>query len=229
MIPIRDINPTQRFAVVTAVLIVINCAVFLYELVLGPAAESFVAAFALVPKNLFSSAAHPLVPAGATVITSMFLHGGILHVAGNMLYLWIFGNNIEDAMGRIRFIVFYLICGSIAAYAHAWLNSTSAVPMIGASGAVSGVLGAYLMLYPRARVQTLVIFGFLIRTVEIPAMFVLGFWFILQFLNALVSGGGGQGVAWFAHVGGFAAGIMLIGPFKRRDVPFGGRKRDYDL
>ncbi len=101
--------------------------------------------------------------------------------------------------------------------------------MIGASGAISGVLGAYLMLYPRARVQTLVIFGFLIRTVEIPAMFVLGFWFILQFLNALVSGGGGQGVAWFAHVGGFVAGIVLIGPFKRRNVPFGGRKRDYDL
>jgi membrane associated rhomboid family serine protease len=161
-----------------------------------------------------------------TIFTSMFLHGGLVHMAGNMLYLWIFGNNVEDSMSRTRFIFFYFLCGAAAAYSHAAANAASIVPMIGASGAVSGVLGAYLMLYPRTRVLTLVIFGFFIRTIEVPAMFVLGFWFVLQFLNALISAGTGQGIAWYAHVGGFVAGIVLIGLFKRRNVPFGGRKRD---
>lgn len=231
MIPIKDINPTQRFAVVTAVLIALNAVVFGYELLLGPAGESFIAAFALIPDRLFSGdgANGNGIPAGATLFTSMFLHGGFLHVGGNMLYLWIFGNNIEDAMGRIRFIVFYFVCGVIAAYSHALTDPGSTVPMIGASGAVSGVLGAYLMLYPRARVHTLVIFGFYIRTVQLPALFVLGFWFVLQFLNALMSGVSGRGVAWYAHIGGFAAGIALIGLFKRRNVPFGGRKRDWQV
>jgi membrane associated rhomboid family serine protease len=157
----------------------------------------------------------------------MFLHGGPLHIAGNMLYLWIFGNNVEDAMGRLRFILFYALCGCFAAYAHAYLNRSSQVPMIGASGAVSGVLGAYLLLYPRARVVTLVVFGFYIRTIEVPAMAVLGFWFVLQFLNALVSSGAAGGVAWHAHVAGFVAGMLLIGLFKRKDVPFGGRRSHY--
>lgn len=147
-------------------------------------------------------------------------------MGGNMLYLWIFGNNIEDAMGRVRFLVFYFVCGAVAAYSHAMANSHSLVPMIGASGAVSGVLGAYLILYPRARVLTLLIFGFYIRTAEIPAMFVLGFWFLLQFLNALLPSGAAQGVAWHAHIGGFIAGVVLIGLFKRRNVPFGHRKRE---
>jgi membrane associated rhomboid family serine protease len=230
MIPIRDINPTQRFALVTAALIVINCAIYLYEVMLGTeAAESFIAVFALVPRNLFYHHTQSAIPAGVTLLTSMFLHGGLLHVAGNMLYLWIFGNNIEDSMGRIRFLIFYFLCGTIAAYGHAVMNATSAVPMIGASGAVSGVLGAYLVLYPRARVLTLLIFGFFIRTVEVPAMFVLLFWFFLQFVSALLSKEPGQGVAWFAHIGGFLAGMTLIGLFKRRSVPFGGRKRDDDL
>jgi len=228
MIPIRDINPTRRFAVVTALVIIVNCAVYLYEVLLGAdAAESFVAVYALIPRALFMAhPVHPGVPVAVTVVTSMFLHGGLLHLAGNMLYLWIFGNNIEDAMGRIRFIVFYVLCGAIAAFCHAAANAASTVPMIGASGAISGVLGAYLMLYPRARVQTLLILGFFIRTVEVPAMVVLGFWFLLQFVNAAVSSGAGQGVAWFAHIGGFVAGIVLIGPFKSRQVPFGLRKRD---
>jgi membrane associated rhomboid family serine protease len=212
-------------------LIVINSLVFAYEFLLGPAGESFIAAFALIPNRLISgnAANGNGIPAGATLFTSMFLHGGILHVAGNMLYLWIFGNNIEDAMGRIRFILFYFLCGVIAAYGHALTNPTSTVPMIGASGAVSGILGAYLMLYPRAKVMTLMAFGFYIRTIQLPAVFVLGFWFFLQFLNALMSGSAGQGVAWYAHIGGFVAGIALIGLFKRRQVPFGGRKRDWHL
>jgi membrane associated rhomboid family serine protease len=228
VIPIRDINPTIRLPIITLLLIMINTAVFIYELLLGPAIEdSFILNFALVPRHLFSSSGmEGALPAWVTVFTSMFLHGGLLHVGGNMLYLWIFGNNIEDSMGRLRFVVFYFLCGAVAAYAHAVAHQESLVPMIGASGAVSGVLGAYLLLFPRARVHTLVVFGFYIRTMEVPAMFVLGFWVILQFLNALLSSGTGQGVAWYAHIGGFGAGILLIGLFKRRDVPFGGRKRD---
>ena len=169
------------------------------------------------------------LPVAATVITSMFLHGGLLHVAGNMLYLWIFGNNVEDAMGRMRFVLFYLLCGFIAAYTHAFLVRTSATPMIGASGAISGVLGAYMLLYPRARVVTLVMLGFYLRTVEVPAVVVLGFWFAFQFLNAVLLSGTGGGVAWYAHIGGFAAGVVLIGLFKRKDVPFGGERRFRDL
>jgi membrane associated rhomboid family serine protease len=180
-----------------------------------------------MPKRLFSGVpeASGAVPVVATLFTSMFLHGGFLHIAGNMLYLWIFGNNVEDSMGRMRFIVFYFLCGIVAAYAHALANTASTVPMIGASGAISGVLGAYLLLYPRARVLTLIAFGLYIRTVEVPAMFVLGFWFVLQFLNALVSAGAGGGVAWYAHIGGFVAGILLIGLFKRRDVSLWSRRR----
>lgn len=230
MIPIKDINPTRRFPAVTIALIVLNSAVFLYQLTLGPLTyEAFLRSFALVPARLFSGGpADGLLPAGATLMTSLFLHGGFLHVAGNMLYLWIFGNNIEDAMGHARFVLFYALCGALAAVSHAFTDPSSTIPMIGASGAVSGVLGAYLLLFPRARVLTVVPIGFLIRTFEIPAMFVLGFWFIFQFLNALVTPGQGGGIAWYAHLGGFVAGIMLIGIFKRRDVPFwGGRRYRY--
>ncbi len=224
MIPLRDINPTERFAVVTFSLIVLNSAVFIYELTLGSVGgETFIASFALIPRRLFypDTVAGNAMPA-ATLLTSMFLHGGWLHIAGNMLYLWIFGNNVEDATGRVRFILFYALCGIFAAYTHAFMNRSSLTPMIGASGAISGVLGAYLLLYPRARVVTLVMLGFYIRTVEVPALIVLGLWFVLQFLNALASGGSGGGVAWHAHIAGFLAGIFLIGLFKRKDVLFGG-------
>jgi membrane associated rhomboid family serine protease len=225
LIPLRDINPTERFAIVTFTLIVLNCAVFIYELTLGvTGGERFLESFAFIPKRLFypDFAIGGSIPAAATLFTSMFLHGGWLHIAGNMLYLWIFGNNVEDATGRVRFFIFYVLCGLFAAYIHAFMHQSSLTPMIGASGAISGVLGAYLLLYPRARVVTLVMFGFYIRTVEVPAMIVLGLWFVLQFLNVLIAGGSGGGVAWHAHVGGFVAGILLIGLFKRRDVPFGG-------
>ncbi len=230
MIPLRDINPTSRFAIVTFIVIVLNILVFLFELALGTSGERFIAGFALVPKRLF----HPQmasggIPVAVTIFTSMFVHGGFLHIAGNMLYLWIFGNNVEDSMGRIRFIVFYLLCGLCAAYAHAFMNKASLTPMIGASGAISGILGAYLLLFPRARVVTLVMFGFYIRTVPMPASVVLGFWFVLQFLSALLSGSTGGGVAWYAHVAGFVAGMLLIGPFKRRDIPFGGGRSFRDL
>jgi membrane associated rhomboid family serine protease len=225
LIPLRDINPTERFAIVTFALVVLNSAVFVYELTLGTAGgEAFLVSFALIPKRLFypDTVMDGTIPAAATLFTHMFLHGGWLHIAGNMLYLWIFGNNVEDATGRARFFIFYVLCGLFAAYIHAFMHQSSLTPMIGESGAISGVLGAYLLLYPRARVVTLVMFGFYIRTVEVPAMIVLGLWFVLQFLNVLISSGSGGGVAWHAHVAGFVAGIFLIGLLKRRDVPFGG-------
>ena len=232
MIPLRDSNPTERFPLVTVLLIVVNSVVFLYELSLGEkGVQALLGAFALVPARLVpgSLPVPGAAPVGVTVITSMFLHGGFLHVIGNMLYLWIFGNNVEDAMGRVRFVVFYLLCGTTAALGHAFLNLRSAVPMIGASGAISGVLGAYVLLYPRARVLTLFTLGFFVRLIEVPAIFVLGFWFILQFLNALIASRAGGGVAWHAHVGGFVAGMLLIGLFKRRTVPFGWRRSSDDL
>lgn len=221
MIPIKDINPTSRLAVVTIALMVLNVSVFFFQILLGPKVEGqFIAAFAFVPERLFSAEpSHAgAVPVTATLFSSMFLHGGMLHLGGNMLYLWIFGNNVEDAMTRTRFIVFYLLCGVIATVSHALLNPSSPIPLIGASGAISGILGAYLLLYPRAKVLTLIFFGFFVRLVPIHAMFVLIFWFVLQFLNAITSTGGG-GVAWFAHIGGFLAGIALVGVFKRRSVP----------
>ena len=138
-----------------------------------------------------------------------------MHLAGNMLYLWIFGNNIEDAMGHLRFIIFYVVCGLIAAFCHIFSSPNSLVPMIGASGAISGVLGAYLILYPRARVTTIILLGWFIRVTDIPAVILLGFWFILQLISSLMTKTEGGGVAWFAHIGGFIAGMILVGLFKR--------------
>jgi membrane associated rhomboid family serine protease len=228
VIPLKDSIPTERFPVVTVLFIALNILVFLYELALGEGqGEYFVGAFALIPARLFhaATAVPGPFPVGVTLFTSMFLHGGLFHLAGNMLYLWIFGNNVEDAMGRVRFIVFYLVCGMVAAVSHAMTNTQSLVPMIGASGAISGVLGAYLLLYPQARILTLFTLGFFVRMIEVPAMVVLGFWFVFQFLNALVTQGGGGGVAWYAHIGGFLVGMVLIGMFKRRTVPFWGGRR----
>ena len=159
-----------------------------------------------------------LVPPTATLFTSMFLHGGFMHLAGNMLYLWIFGNNVEDSMGHVRFVIFYLLCGVAAALAQAWPNPDSTIPMIGASGAISGVLGAYLLLFPRARVLVLIPLGAFSRIVYVPAMFVLGFWFVLQLINTALSEGGQGGVAFGAHIGGFVAGMVLIPLFKHRHV-----------
>ncbi len=156
---------------------------------------------------------HPAI----TIFTAMFLHGGLFHVGGNMLYLWIFGNNVEDTLGHGRFLLFYLASGVAAAFAQTLVHPDSAVPMIGASGAVSGVLGAYLFLFPYARVHVLLIFGFFIRPVHVPAIIVLGFWIVVQFLNGLITVSASAhgrveagGIAWFAHIGGFLAGIVLL-------------------
>ncbi|MBI3359042.1 MAG: rhomboid family intramembrane serine protease [Nitrospirae bacterium] len=218
MIPLKDDQPTHSFPFVTVGLIVANIAAFLYQVSLGPAGEAFLFMYGAIPFNLMNTIESRVnVPMVAmSVITSMFLHGGIFHLGGNMLYLWIFGNNIEDVMGKGRFIFFYLLCGVIAVYSHAWFEPQSHFPMIGASGAVSGVLGAYILLFPRARILTLVPLGFFTQMMRIPAVIVLGFWFLAQIFNSLLTSTGAGGVAWFAHVGGFVAGMSLIFFFKNR-------------
>jgi len=219
VIPLRDNIPTRTFPGVTVALIAANILVFIYQISLGGEhAAVFVATFGAVPAQFTGAAPHaaPALPPGLTIATSMFLHGGLLHLLGNMVFLWIFGNNVEDATGHLRFLVFYLACGAAAACAHIATHPGSNVPMVGASGAISGVLGAYFLLFPFARIVTLVILGFFAQTIQIPAFFFLGFWFLMQFLSAAVSGGAGGGVAFFAHIGGFVAGLVLLIPFKRR-------------
>jgi membrane associated rhomboid family serine protease len=189
----------------------VNALVFVYQFLLGPFVQEFVNEWGLIP------AAFSFM----TVITSMFLHGGVLHFGGNMLYLWIFGDNVEDRMGHGRFVVFYLLSGLIAAMAHVWSDPTSVVPTIGASGAVAGVMGAYFVLYPHSRILTLIPIFFFIQIVEIPAVVFLGLWFLLQLVSgvgsALLPAGSGMtgGIAFWAHVAGFAAGAVLILAFRR--------------
>ncbi|MCX5717223.1 MAG: rhomboid family intramembrane serine protease [Nitrospirae bacterium] len=212
MFPFKDDNPTQTTPFITIAIITANILAYLWEL-LSPAGERYIIYnYGAIPSGLLSlektQALHPMV----TVFSSMFLHGGLLHIGGNMLYLWIFGDNIEDRLGHFRFLIFYLVSGIIASYAHAISSPSSTVPMIGASGAVSGVLGAYILLFPHARVQTLIFFGFFIQVVKIPALIVIGFWAIIQFVNGILSQGllPQGGVAWFAHIGGFLTGLLTI-------------------
>jgi membrane associated rhomboid family serine protease len=231
MIPLHDDNPTILKPVVTMGLIAICGLVFTWQLSLAPgAAEKAVYAFGLVPAVLFGTASLPsevaTIPSVASIITSMFLHGGLMHLLGNMLYLWIFGNNIEDAMGHVRFIAFYLLCGTAAALSQAFQDPSSTIPMIGASGAIGGVLGGYLMLFPRAHVIVLVPLGFFMYTFRVPALLVLGIWFAMQFLYSSMTAGQTGGVAYWAHIGGFVAGAVLIVPFRSKEFPlFSGPRR----
>lgn len=243
MLPLRDDNPTTLTPIITLGLIGANLLVFLWQLSWGLQASAL--AYGLIPAELVHAAdiefllrsrfegtetlVRNLDPAALTIVTSMFLHGSWLHVLGNMWWLWIFGNNIEDRLGHGRFIVFYVVCGVAAAAAQVAMGADSRTPMVGASGALSGVLGAYLVAYPHSRVFCLTTF-FIIGTVELPAKLVLGFWFALQIFNGLVSLGpsvSGGGVAYAAHVGGFIAGWILIrlmepsssGPTRWRERP----------
>jgi membrane associated rhomboid family serine protease len=178
--------------------------------------------YALIPAELLRGEDLPPtvpIPLWLTILTSMFLHGGLMHLLGNMLYLWIFGDNVEDAMGPIRFLAFYLLCGVAAALAQIAIDPGSAVPLIGASGAIAGVLAAYFMLFPYARVLTLIPIFFFLRLIPVPAVLLLGFWFLLQVISGAGSLGAGGGVAWFAHIGGFVAGALLVFPLRRRGVP----------
>ncbi len=233
MIPLKDNLPTRHPPLITLLIIGLNAYVYLKEFLLGPwAGQRFVFYYGLIPCGL-TGACQVVGRAFSpemTLFTSMFVHAGFFHFAGNMLYLWIFGNNVEESMGKIRFTLFYLLSGLGAAFAQILADPASRVPMVGASGAISGVLGAYLLLFPRARVLTLIPLGFFTQIAEIPAMIVLGFWIVVQLFNGLLTFNfQGGGVAWFAHIGGFAVGMLLIGLFKRRVVPWGWhRSRGWD-
>jgi membrane associated rhomboid family serine protease len=226
MIPLRDDNPTQITPGLTWGLIAINVMIFLYQISLGPRqGRIFVYEFGAIPAVIFGTQSLPdylaAIPAPLSLFTNMFLHGGWLHLIGNMWYLWIFGDNIEAAMGRVRYLAFYLLCGVLASLSHVFSDPSSVVPSLGASGAISGVLGAYGLLYPRARVLVLIPLGFFMRLMYIPAGFVLGFWFVLQLLSGSMSSGqGGGGIAFWAHIGGFVAGMLLVGLFKQKEVRF---------
>jgi len=229
MIPLKDDNPTTRAPYVTLGLIALNSLIFLWQFSLGAQAELRVSyGLGLVPSVLLGerelSQSLAILPAALTPLTSMFLHGGWMHLIGNMLFLWIFGNNIEDAMGHVRFVAFYLLCGFAAAAAQVAQDIHSTVPMIGASGAIAGVLGAYILLYPRTKVLVLLPIIIIWTVVRLPAWVLIGFWFGMQFLLGAGSlGAGGGGVAHWAHVGGFVAGLGLVLLFKEAHVPlFGG-------
>jgi membrane associated rhomboid family serine protease len=214
MLPLRDDNPTLATPVITRALIAANVLVFLGELLLGPALRNCYAAYALVPERvtLALHAGTPFAPAAVTLITSMFLHAGWVHLIGNMWFLWIFGDNIEDRLGHVRFLFFYLACGIIAGALHVASRPDSALPTVGASGAIAGVLGAYAAAFPRARVITLVPLFPFFPVVTLPALVVLGFWFVMQFASgalSLVAGASG-GVAWWAHIGGFVFGLVAM-------------------
>jgi len=227
MIPLDDDNPTHIAPYVTIGLIAACCAMFVVQLALGERGNMhLVYELGLVPAVLIGGAriegATEVLPPALTLISSMFLHGGWMHLIGILLYLWIFGNNIEDAMGHGRFVAFYLVCGIVAAAGHAFFEPASVIPMIGASGAISGVLGGYALLYPHARVLVLIPLGFFAHVARLPAMWVLGLWFAVQIVSSLLAKPGEPGVAWMAHVGGFVAGILLVPVFKRRSVPLFG-------
>ncbi len=234
MFPYRDDNPTLATPVVTFLLIGAN--VLVWVLVQGMGAEPHlsrsVCELGLIPGEFLG-----LVPQGATVpmgnqtvcmlgdeqtwftpLTSMFLHGGWFHLIGNMWFLWVFGNNVEDSMGHVRYLAFYLLCGIAAAAAQTFMNPSSAIPMVGASGAISGVMGAYIVLYPKVRVHMLVILAIFITRIVVPAYLMLGYWFLLQLIGGGLSGSAEGGVAFWAHAGGFIAGALLIQIFKDPDL-----------
>ncbi|MBI1422551.1 MAG: rhomboid family intramembrane serine protease [Gammaproteobacteria bacterium] len=225
MIPIHDDNPTRRVPVVTIALIISCSLVFLWELTTPLPHDRLVYGLGVTPAVLFGvlpQATHYyMVPAWMTIFTSMFMHGGWLHLLGNMLFLWIFGNNVEDRLGHTRYLVFYLLCGVIAVLANALPNIKSTVPMIGASGAIAGILGAYLVLFPRARVLVIIPIFLFITSVWWPAWVVLAIWFALQILSSLLTESGRGGIAFGAHIGGFLAGMVLILFFT------GGRRRGW--
>jgi len=208
MIPLKDENPTTNFPHITILLITSNIIIFLYQISQSMTPFAIFETYGLIPAQLIETPVR-MYP---TIYSSMFLHSGVAHLMGNMLYLWIFGNNIEDVLGKFRFIIFYLVCGTLASMGHIVTDLQSDVPMVGASGAISGILGAYLVLFPFARVKTLVFLGFLITIVRVPAIILLVIWMLIQVFSGVVAGDGS--VAWFAHIGGFIAGMLLILPFQ---------------
>lgn len=212
MIPLKDELRSTTRPYVTYLILAANVAVFIYETALGRNADDFMLRFGAVPLNIF----HSPNPAGyLTIISSMFIHANFMHILGNMLFLWVFADNVEDRIGHVKFLIFYLVCGIAAALAQGLTAPDSPVPLVGASGAISGVLGAYILFYPRARVMALIPLGFFMRMTYLPSIVFLGIWFLIQLLVGIVSiGAKGGGVAYFAHIGGFAAGLLFALPFK---------------
>ena len=226
--PLFDDNPSRRTPWIAWAIIAICVLVFFWQQSLPPQSERLAFyQFGFVPAHASGAALLPpeivVIPAWATVVTAMFLHGGWMHIGGNMLYLWIFGDNVEDSMGPIKFVIFYLLCGGAAALAQFAIDPASRVPMVGASGGIAGILGAYLVLHPRAAIRTFILIVIFVRFINLPAWLVLGFWIGGQFLAVpgALSGADG-GVAYFAHIGGFIAGMVLIPFFKRADIPLFG-------
>jgi len=212
MIPLRDSQPSYSTPVVTAGLIVANVLIFLHQVSLDDfSLNHFIRSYGVIPARFeFPS-----------LVTSMFLHGGWLHLIGNMWFLWIYGDNVEDILGRLRYLLFYLLCGVAAGLTHVLTHAGSPVPTIGASGAVAGLMGAYLVKFPHSRIVTLIPVFFLLTTVEIPAVVILAYWFLIQIVSGMASAGqmasAQGGVAWFAHVGGFVAGMVLISLMRTRE------------
>jgi len=233
--PLRDENPTVRTPVATITIIALNAASWVFLQGLGTTAGlvSSLCTFGLIPGDLLGHVPDgTVVPLGDqaqcvlsgssaiwTPLSSMFMHGGWFHILGNMWFLWIFGDNVEDAMGPVRYVIFYVLCGLAAAAAQVATDPTSTIPMVGASGAIGGVMGGYARLYPRARIETLLPLGFYFTTIAVPAYFMLGYWFLIQILGGIPAlAGAGGGVAFWAHVGGFLLGVILVGPFRRSDL-----------
>ena len=221
MFPLRDTIRPKNAPVVNTILIVLNILVFLYEFSLGRRMEEFIYQFGLTPVRFFAGLEQNMVIAIIPVFTSMFLHGGWLHLIGNMWFLYIFGDNVEDRVGKVGYVFFYLLCGIGSALTQTILQANSNIPMVGASGAIAGVLGAYFMLYPHSRILTLVPIFVFLQIMEIPAVVFLFFWFAWQFIQgALAASTPAQGgVAWWAHIGGFVVGVVLIFFFKKREKP----------
>jgi len=215
MIPIKDQITTRHFPIMNYLLIAANIFVFILEWLAGSNQEAVIYQFALIPANLTSSFSLGNI---TDIFTSMFMHAGLAHIGGNMLYLWIFGDNIEDSMGSVKYLFFYLIGGIVASMTHIFTNPTSQIPTVGASGAIAAVLGAYLVLYPRSRVLTFIPIGYFMRLTTVPASIVLGLWFVLQLFNGVLSLGLTDvgGVAFWAHIGGFASGVILAKLFSSK-------------
>ena len=212
MIPLADDNPTHSKPYLTIALITLCCLLFIWQLSLGTDGGKAILALGVIPASLIQNTPLPTelrwVSPQMTLLTSMFLHGGFMHLAGNMLYLWIFGDNIEDILGKPVFLLFYFICGIVAALSQALPEPSSTIPMIGASGAISGVLGAYVVFFPKKKIKVAIPFGFFLQILRLPAYVVLIFWFVLQLINGANAGSGG-GIAFGAHIGGFVAGLVL--------------------
>jgi len=221
MIPLRDTIPSYTYPIITIVLIVVNVLIFLYEWILGARLNLLFEHFALIPAKYFwleqfrsSQISDRFLP----FVSSMFLHGSWMHLIGNMWYLWIFGDNIEDRLGHVKFLLFYIFCGLAAGMTHVYLNADSPIPTVGASGAIAGVMGAYMFLYPRSRVLTLLPIFIFFQIIEVPAVFFLGFWVLLQFFQgtfSLMASDQSGGVAWWAHLGGFVIGAVAAIFYKR--------------